>query len=258
MDRERIRLGHLKTLITITITFEDKTINALLPLELLREIFLYSVEVHEMKPSHLASVCRHWKSMTIGTARLWSTLRVGTWTAREQVTNWLQRAYPKKVVIDTQRDGQEQSNTQPFVALQDALATTGEWDGLTISSLPPGNLTSHLGLPVASPMNGLKALHIAGGCTHSPSFAHLLRLVPTEAPLSELGLHAPFASTHFLQPQWLPVLQNLTVLGINGREIHEPFLLLPAFTRLQIFEASHLLLPMYGSNTDLPLLHTLR
>jgi hypothetical protein len=137
-------------------------------LELLREIFLYGIEVHQMKPSHLASVCRHWRSVIISIASLWSTLRVGTWTEREQVTTWLQRAYPKNVVIDTQRDGQEPSNTQPFLALQDALATTREWDGLTISSFPPEDLASQLGFPVASPMKSLKALHITAGCAHSP------------------------------------------------------------------------------------------
>jgi hypothetical protein len=210
-----------------------------------------------MKSGHLASVCRYWRSVITSIASLWSTLRVGTWTEREQVITWLQRAYPKKVVIDTQRDAQESSNTQPFAALQDAIASTREWNELTISSFPPEDLASQLGFPVASPLNGLKVLHIAAGCAHSPSFTHLLDLVPTEAPLSELRLHASFASTHFLQPHWFPVLQNLTVLIVNGREIHEPFLLLPAFTQLQIFEANHLPLPMYEPNTNLPLLHTL-
>ena len=234
-----------------------RTINTYLPLELLRYIFLFSIKAHQMKSGHLASVCRYWGSIIASIASLWSTLRVGTWTEREQVITWLRRAYPKKVVIDTQRDRNESSNTQPFAALQDAIASTGEWNELTISSFPPEDLASSLGFPVASPLNGLKVLHIAAGCEHSTSFNHLLDLVPTEAPLSELRLHPSFASTHFLQPHRLPVLQNLTVLIVNGREIHDPFLLLPAFTQLQIFEVDHLPLPIYGPNTNLPLLHTL-
>ena len=236
---------------------DGKIINNYLPSELLRHIFLYSIEVHQMKSGHLASVCRYWRSVITSIASLWSTLRVGTWTEREQVITWLQRAYPKKVVIDTQRDEQESPNTQPFAALQDAIANTREWNELTISSCPPEHLASPLGFPVASPLNGLKVLHIAAGCANSPAFAHLIDLVPTEAPLSELRLHASFASAHFLQPHWLPVLQNLTALIVNGRGIHEPFLLLPAFTQLRIFEAGHLLLPMYEPNIDLPLLDTL-
>jgi hypothetical protein len=107
-------------------------------------------------------------------------------------------------------------------------------------------------------MNVLKVLHIAAGCVGSPYFTHLLDLVPTRAPLSELVLIPLFASAHFLQPHWFPVLQNLTVLIVNGRGIHEPFQLLPAFTKLQRFEADHLSLPIYGHNANLPLLHTLQ
>jgi len=132
-----------------------------------------------------------------------------------------------------------------FAALQNSLASTSQWNELTVSSFPPENLACQLGVQVANPMNVLKVLHIATECVNSPSFAHLLNHVPTEAPLCELKLHPPFASTHFLQPHWFPVLQNLTVLIVNGRDIHEPFVLLPTFTRLQTFEADRLRLPFY-------------
>ena len=189
---------------------------------------------------------------------LWSTLRVGTWIEREQVATWLHRAYPKKVVIDTQSDVQGLSNTPPFAALQDALASTGQWNELTISSFPSEDMASQLGFQVAMSMNVLKTLHVGAGCAHSPSFTHMPDLVPTEAPLSVLRLLPSFAGTHFLQPHWLPVLQNLTVLIVNGKDIHEPFELLPAFTHLQTFEADHLPLPLYELDTNLPLLCTLR
>ena len=237
---------------------DNKTISTYPPSELLRYIFLFSIEVHQMKSGHLASVCRYWRSVIASIVSLWSTLKVGTWTEREQVIIWLQRAYPKKVVIDTRRDEQESSNTQPFAALQDVIASTREWHELLISSFPPEDLASQLDFPVASPVNGLQALHVAAGCAHSPSFTRLLDLIPTEAPLSELRLHASFASTYFLQPRWFPVLQNLIVLIVNGRDIHEPFQLLPSFAQLQRFEVDHLPLPLYEPDTKLPLLHTLR
>jgi len=235
-----------------------KSIYTHLPLELLREIFLYSIESNQMESGHLASVCRHWRSVITSIASLWSTLRVGTWTERERVATWLERAYPKKVVIDTQRDRQMAPNALPFAALQDALASTSQWHELTISSFPPENLAGQLGFQVASPMTVLKLLHVAAECVHSLSFAHLLNLVPTEAPLSELRLQPLFASTHFLQPHWFPALKILTVLTVNGRAIHEQFELLPAFTQLQIFEADRLPLPFYELDTDLPLLCTLQ
>jgi len=235
-----------------------ETINTYLPMELLREIFLYSIDSNRMKSGQLASVCRYWRYVITTMAHLWSTLRVGTWTETEQVATWSQRAYPKKVIIDTQRDGQNLSEAPMFAAFRNSLTTTGQWHELTISSFPPEDTASQLGVQVASPMNLLKVLHVAAGCVHSPSLACLLDLVPTEAPLSEFRLHSGFSSTHFLQPRWFPVLQNLTALIVNGRDIDEPFELLPTFTQLQIFEADHLRLPIYEPNTNLPFICTLR
>jgi len=191
-------------------------------------------------------------------SHLWSTLRVGPWTGKERVTTWLQRAYPKKVVIDIQRAGQTSSDTPPFSALQDALASTDQWHELTISSFPSETLVSGLGFQSAVPMKVLRSLHVGAGCVRSPSFTLLLDLVPTEAPLSELRLHSSFASAHFLQPPWFPALQNLTVLIVNGRDVNEPFDLLPSFTRLQTFEVDHLHLPWYELDVKLPLLCTLQ
>jgi hypothetical protein len=211
-----------------------------------------------MKSVQLVSVCRRWRDIITEIASLWSTLRIGTWTERERVATWLQRANPKKVVIDTEKDRESPSETLALTALHNAFMSTEQWHELTISSFPPENLASHLSIQLASPMNVLKVLHIAAGCVHSSSFAQLLNLVPIEAPLCELRLHSPFASTHFLQPHWFPVLRNLVVLIISGRDMDEPFELLPTFTQLQIFEADRLRLPFYEPDTNLPLLCTLR
>jgi hypothetical protein len=234
------------------------TINTYLPMELLQKILLYSIECNQTKSGQLASVCRYWRSAITTTAHLWSTLRVGTWTETEQVATWLHRAFPKKVIIDPSGDSQNPSDAPMFAALQDSLMSTCQWHELTICSFPPENVASQLGVQVASPMNLLKVLHVSAGCVDSPSFSHLLNLVPTEARLFEARLCSPFASTHFLQPRWVPVLKNLIVLIVNGRDIHEPFELLPTFTQLQIFEADGLRLPWYELNTHLPLLSTLR
>jgi hypothetical protein len=47
-----------------------KNINAYLPMELLREIFLYSIEWNHMKSGQLASVCRYWRSVISSMAHL--------------------------------------------------------------------------------------------------------------------------------------------------------------------------------------------
>ena len=176
----------------------------------------------------------------------------------EQVATWSQRAYPKKVIIDLQGDSQRPSGAPMFSALQNALTSTGQWHELTISSFPPEDLASQLGVQVAGTMNVLKVLHVVAGCDPSPSFTHLLNLVPTEGPLREVRLHSSFATAHFLQPHRSLVLRNLTVLIVSGGDIDEPFELLPTFTHLQIFEADRLRLPFYDPTTNLPLLYTLR
>ena len=234
------------------------TINTYLPIELMKEIFLYGIESNYMKSGQLASVCRYWRSVITTISHLWSTLKLGTWTETVQVTTWLQRAYPKKVIIDTERDVERSSSTQPFAALQDALVSTGQWRELVFFSFPPDNFASRLVVRVGGQMKMLKILHVAAGCVQSPLLAHLLNLIPTDAPLSELRLHASFATTKFLQPHWFPVLQNLTVLIVSGKDIDEPFKLLPTFTQLQIFEADRLRLPFYELDTNLPLLSTLQ
>ena len=227
-----------------------------LPLELLREIFLCSIEGNQMKSGQLASVCRHWRSVITSIGSLWSTLRFGTWTETERVATWLQRARPKKIVIDIQ--DQRIISRIPFAALRDALESTGQWHALTISSLPHEDPVIQLYFQFAGPMGVLKMLHVAAECVRAPPLAHLLDLVPTGAPLAELRLYSSFASSYFLQPRWFRVLQNLTVLIVNGKDIHEQFELLPTFTQLQIFEADHLPLPLYEVNANLPLLCTLR
>jgi len=237
---------------------DGKTINRYIPVELLKEVLLYSIEVNQMTSGHLASVCRYWGSVITTIASLWSTLRVGDWTEKERVTTWFRRAYPKKVIIDIPKRRQWQSRTPTFSALQRALSSTDQWNELTISSFPPEDLISHIDFQVVEPMKVLKALHVATGCVYSPSLAHLLEAISMEAPLSELRLSPPFASAHFLRPQWLPVLQNLRVFVVNGRELDAPIHLLPTFTQLRILEADHLPLPLCTPNTELPLLSTLQ
>ena len=183
---------------------------------------------------------------------------MGPWTDVARVSTWLQRAYPKKVVIEGLTHMEELFPRPPYAALRVALASTDQWNELTISSFPPEYLFSQRDFPVAAPMKALKVLHVGIECVHSPSLVRLFQAVSMEAPLSELQLSSSFASAHFLRPQWLPALQNLKVLVFNGKELNEPFQLLPAFIQLQILEVDHLPLPLCAPNTDLPLLSTLQ
>ena len=150
-------------------TSDRADINTYLPMELFKEIFLYCIEVNQIKSGELASVCRYWRSVITSIASLWSTLRVGTWTEMERVATWLQRAYPKKVIIDTQRDLGSPSAAPACSALRNALTNTDQWQELTICSFTSGSSATWLGIQTASPMNALKVLHLVNGCVHTPS-----------------------------------------------------------------------------------------
>lgn len=78
-------------------------INTYLPMAPLRERFLYSIEVNELKYGQLASACRHWRSAITSIASLWSSLRLGTWIETEKVATWLQRAYPSRLSLTVRR-----------------------------------------------------------------------------------------------------------------------------------------------------------
>ena len=67
------------------ITICRKSIDSL-PMELLRNIFLYSTELNQVKSGRLASVCRFWRSVIITISHLWSTLRVEAYTKKERVS----------------------------------------------------------------------------------------------------------------------------------------------------------------------------
>jgi len=127
-------------------------------MELMREVFLYCIESNQMKPGLLGSICRYWRSVIAILPSVWSTLSVGTWTERERVAIWLQRAHPKKIAIDTERGGWLSSPS--LAALEDALAHTDQWNELTISSFPEEYRARRLGVQVASRMNMLTVLHV--------------------------------------------------------------------------------------------------
>jgi len=56
------------------VMYRGETIITYLPTEVLREIFLYCIELNQMKSGQLASVCLYWRSVITSMAHLWSTV----------------------------------------------------------------------------------------------------------------------------------------------------------------------------------------
>lgn len=240
------------------VQLHNKTINNHLPMELLRDIFLTSVEANKTKPGQLGAVCRYWRATIIGIPIVWSTLRVGIWTEREQVAIWLKRGFPLKVVIDAKRGSQRRSNTRPYAVLQDILATTDKWHELTIFSFPSEYTGSELNFRVARPMKLLRTLLIDAGYIPSRIIGCLLDLVPVSLP--ELRLYSSAKTASFLQPHphWLPVLQNLTVFIIDASNIPGELDVLPGLTRIKQLHMRFSHIPNYSLDVYLPLVRTLQ
>ena len=227
-------------------------------MELLRDIFLNSVEANKTEPGQLAAVCRYWRSIIIGIPILWSTLKVGMWTEREQVAIWLQRGFPLKVVINVERarDRWRSFYIRPFAALPDILATTDKWHELTISEFPPEYTGSMFNFRVAKPMKLLKTLCVEAPHVRSSFLGRLLDLVPTS--LLELRVHPSVDTAFFRQPHWLPLLQNLTVFIVDGSSTPGKFDLLPFLTQVKRLQIKFSSIPTYSLDTYLPLVHTLQ
>ena len=238
------------------VQLHHKTINSHLPMELLRDIFLTSVEANKTKPGQLGAVCRYWRATIIGIPIFWSTLRVGIWTEREQVAIWLKRGFPLKVVIDAKRGNQRRSKTRPYAALQHILATTEKWHELTIFSFPSEYTGSELNFRVARPMKLLKALCIEAGYVPSSIVSCLLDLVPASLP--ELRLYSSADLASFLQPHWRPVLQNLTVFIVDASHTPGELDFLPGLTRIKQLHITFSNIPDYSLDVYLPLVRTLQ
>ena len=62
----------------------------------------------------------------------------------------------------------------------------------------------------------------------------------------------------FLAPRYSPIFRSVKVLVLDISGTHDPVDLLPHLHRLETFTASHLSLPTYGHDSNLPFVNTLR
>ena len=239
-----------------------RSISHWLSVEILTYIFLYAIEAHDVTSYQLVVVCRRWRSVINSMSHLWSTLRLGTWSDIENVDIWLERSKqgPLTVNIDPQRDAKKPSSSLPYAGLQYAFKTVDRWQHLVIASFPtPEVFGCAVEALTAKPMGHMKSLEVGLRCQDSAALNLLLdHISKTAVLLSHMTLLSISANFFFLQPERHHVLNSLTTLIVDGKDISQPVSILPFLVHLQIFDASRLPLPHYDASTILPFLSTLR
>ena len=235
-----------------------------LPLELLHQILLIIIDDTSHSPLVLMQVCRLWYTIVTG---IWAPLKLDTTTSIDLVTNKLERnSWFLDVSIDTNSDrGHFTPSVVPYGAIFAAIEATSRWRSCVIETVPAqadlseqvvNLLLRRYPNPV---LNRLRTFRIKSACEMSPLLDGLLRILGTSA--SEELTTIEINSSHvisFLAPTYSSIFNSVKSLSIDVPGSHSPVDLLPHLHQLEELTASHLSLPIYHNDVDLPLVHTLR
>ena len=231
-----------------------------LPIDVLMEVFTIDFE-NDQSPIRLMLVCRDWYLIVEGMASMWQSLKLGTWTAPDRVERFLQKVSWVNVVIHTEEDVERREGEgegEGYIALALMLANASRWRRLTISSLPHG-------IPVPSsvvppPINGLKYIKVDSQAQSSPLLVRILENIGTAAvgSLSMIETTSYQTIRHLLQPEYVQLFHFLTTLKADTRTTPDSVDLLPHLVRIEVLDLTHISLPPYADDVDLPLTRSLR
>jgi hypothetical protein len=235
-----------------------------LPPELLHQIFLVIIDETSHSPLVLMRVCKLWHSMVTG---MWASLNLGTTTSKHAVTRKLERnQWLLDVLVDTEIDrGDFTPSEGAYQAIFAAIEASSRWRSFVVETFPaPADLPEDLvkrGLqqcPGAA-MSRLRTFRIKSACEMSPLLNHILRILDTSASGKLTTVEINSASVvSFLVPTYSSVFRSVTVLSLHTPGSSNPVDLLPHLHQLETLTASHLSLPLYHNDTNLPFVHTLR
>ena len=242
-----------------------------LPVEILAEIFLLSVDCRLHSPLDLMHVCRRWRAIVLTTPRIWSSLRLCTWTKTANVGFALKRtgASPLDVEIDTGMDmfkAVGANKRRRYAGLELATRAANRWRNLIITSFPTRlEINTHStpekpAFTFSGPMNALQSFKVKGICENSVIFDQLLNVVGSSSheKLTDVELSSPNAIYHLAQPQFVSIFRRLLTFKVDVRKMLSKVDILTQFEQLVTLEAYGLRLPNYPIETDLPLVRTLK
>ncbi|KAF7288541.1 F-box domain protein [Mycena chlorophos] len=195
---------------------------AQLPVELLAAIFeLLTMDWPHQQVLRVSSVCQHWRSVALGTPRLWSTLIVRNHRQVQTAKRWIQRA--KGMIYRLVLDTLDQSSPLSLDGVR--------WDRLRVCVLNTHDVATYLGgrahLARLSGLEELDVAHFPGNCDHLIALpVQRLKLEDSMASWSLLGTHQQLTSLEVYLPSvpatpeeiWR-VLQNNPLLEVFAVEL---------------------------------------
>jgi len=243
---------------------------ARLPPELLQQIFHILIDNDNDSPLVLMLVSNYWYNIV---THIWASLKLGTTTPKDAVTRKLERNQCLlSVVVNTDIDRYHRGGAPINFNIRDAyqgifaaMQATSRWRSLEIVAFPtqadlPERLVNR-GLQQCSDptLSHLRTLIIKYPCEMSPLLARLLRSLSNTASreLTTVTIKSPHVIS-FLVPTYSPIFRFVTVLSLDAAGLRNPVDFLPHLHQLEDFTASHLPLPVYQNDADLPFVHTLR
>jgi hypothetical protein len=235
-----------------------------LPTELLQQIFLIIIDEASGPPLVLMHVCKHWHTIVTS---IWASLELGTTTPKDAVTKKLERnQWLLDILIDTESDrGDSTPSEGVYEAIFAVIEAASRWRSFVVETFPPlANLPEHLvnhGLQRSSGtvMSRLRTLRIKSACETSPLLDHILHILGTTASEELTTVEIKSANAiSFLVPTHSSIFHSVKVLSLDTPGMLNPVDLLPHLHQLETLTTSHLPLPVYHNDVNLPLVHTLR
>jgi hypothetical protein len=235
-----------------------------LPTELLHQILLIIIDDASHSPLVLMLVCRLWYTLVTG---IWASLKLGTTTPKDVVTNKLERSQMfLDLLVDTEFDrGDFTPSDCAYDAIFAAIQATSRWRSFVVETFPAeADLSEHLvddhlkRCPNAV-LNRLRTFRIKSACEMSPLLDRLLHILGTSASeeLMTIEINSPSAIS-LLAPTYPSIFNSVKFLSLDALGLHNPVDFLPHLRQLEELTASHLSLPNYHKDVNLPFVHTLR
>ena len=234
-----------------------------LPQELLHQILLIIIDDASPSPLALMRVSKHWYNIVTG---IWASLNLGTTTPRDAVTRKLERnQWVLDVVVDTEIDrGHLTISNGAYQAIFAAIEASPRWRSFIVESFPAqADLPEHLvntGLQCSGAvMSRLRVFRIKCPCEMSPLLKRLLCILGTTASeeLTTIEINSPSVIS-FLAPSYPSLFHSIQDLRLDTPRLPNPVDLLPHLHQLEELTASHLSLPIYHTDVDIPCVRTLR
>jgi hypothetical protein len=235
-----------------------------LPRELLQHIFLIIIDEASGPPLVLTRVCRYWYTTVTS---IWASLNLGITTPKDAVTKKLERnQWLLDISVDTESDRGDITQLEgAYEAIFAAIEASSRWRSFVVGTIPAqADLPEHLvnyGLQRSSGavMSRLRIFKTKSTCETSPLLDHILRILGTTAGEELTTVEIKSANViSFLVPTHSSIFHSVKVLSLDTPGLPNPVDLLPHLHQLETLTASHLSLPIYHNDVNLPFVRTLR